>query len=130
MPLPNYNPITLVIATRNLHKAGEIRAILSEKFQYRTLNDMPGAPNVVEDNATFAGNATKKALQLAQWLAQGQIDKMKEEIWNYSVLADDSGLEVDALKGAPGVHSARFAALEGNADGSSITGNSPDAANN
>ena len=60
---------TLLIATRNKHKVDEIRSILGGSFQFLTLNDFPDAPNVVEDAPTFAGNATKKAVELAQWLA-------------------------------------------------------------
>jgi XTP/dITP diphosphohydrolase len=108
--------ITLLIATRNAHKVDEIRAILGGAFRFLTLNDFPGAPKVVEDAETFAGNATKKAVELAQWLAS-------EKSGNNFVLADDSGLEVDALGGKPGVHSARFAALDKNE-------NSNDADNN
>jgi XTP/dITP diphosphohydrolase len=98
---------TLVIATRNAHKVGEIRAILGERFGYLTLKEFPGAPEVVEDAGTFAGNATKKAVELARWLS-GLPNGPEADF----VLADDSGLEVDALSGAPGVHSARFAALD------------------
>ncbi|MDD5140008.1 MAG: non-canonical purine NTP pyrophosphatase [Verrucomicrobiales bacterium] len=103
---------TLLIATRNAHKVGEIRAILGGQFQFLTLNDFPDAPKVIEDADTFAGNATKKAVELARWLAA---DNSKLKIKNSKpdfVLADDSGLEVDVLGGAPGVHSARFAALD------------------
>ncbi len=96
---------TLLIATRNAHKVDEIRAILGGAFQFLTLNDFPGAHKVVEDADTFAGNATKKAVELADWLES-------EKSGNHFVLADDSGLEVDALGGKPGVHSARFAALD------------------
>ena len=64
--------ISLLIATRNAHKAGEIRAILGDRFQLLTLNDFPDAPKVVEDAPTFAGNATKKAVELARWLAAKQ----------------------------------------------------------
>ena len=60
----------LVVATRNTLKLGEIRAILSERFQYLALNDFPDAPKTVEDADTFAGNAAKKAIELAQWLAE------------------------------------------------------------
>jgi XTP/dITP diphosphohydrolase len=102
--------MTFLIATRNAHKVGEIRAILGSQYRYLTLADFPDAPKVIEDAATFAGNATKKAVELAKWLASTRNSKL--EIRNLSVLADDSGLEVDALKGAPGVHSARFAALD------------------
>jgi XTP/dITP diphosphohydrolase len=114
---------TLLIATRNAHKVGEIQAILGGQFQFLTLNDFPGAPKVIEDAETFAGNAMKKAVGLAKWLAT---DNSKLKIKNSKpdfILADDSGLEVDALNGAPGVHSARFAALDQNK-------NSPDADNN
>ena len=62
---------TLVIATRNAHKVGEIRAILGEGFRCLTLEDFPEAPEVVEDAGTFAGNATKKAVALAKWLSEG-----------------------------------------------------------
>ena len=61
---------TLLIATRNAHKVAEIRAILGARFQFLTLNDFPAAPKVVEDAATFAGNATKKAVELAKWLVE------------------------------------------------------------
>ncbi len=114
---------TLLIATRNAHKVGEIRAILGAQFQFLTLNDFPGAPKIVEDADTFAGNATKKAVELAQWLAA---DNSKLKIKNSKpdfVLADDSGLEVDALDGKPGVHSARFAALNKNENSSDADNN-------
>jgi XTP/dITP diphosphohydrolase len=114
---------TLLIATRNAHKVQEIQAILGGGFGYLTLKDFPAAPPVLEDAPTFAGNATKKAVELARWLA----DHPKPETRNPNlfVLADDSGLEVDALDGAPGVYSARFAAQD-----SASEGNSPDGANN
>ena len=109
----------VLIATRNTHKVVEIKAILGSQFEFITLESFPSAPTVVEDAPTFAGNATKKAVELARWLSStgqaGEID---------FVMADDSGLEVDALSGAPGVHSARFAGLDpGHA------GNSTDAEN-
>jgi len=114
---------TLLIATRNAHKVGEIRAILGQEFCYLTLDDFSGTPKVVEDADTFAGNATKKSVELARWLCQTANSEL--ELRNSFVLADDSGLEVDALDGAPGVHSARFAALE-----TGRPGNSPDSDNN
>jgi XTP/dITP diphosphohydrolase len=118
--------VTLLIATRNAHKVGEIRAILGEKFHYLVLNDLPDSPEVVEDAGTFAGNATKKAVQLATWLSASLITNHQSPITPPTfVLADDSGLEVDALGGAPGVHSARFAALD-----TGKPGNSPTTENN
>ena len=116
---------TLLIATRNLHKVGEIRAILSDEFQYLTLQDFSAAPPIVEDAKTFDGNATKKAVQLAQWIATTGGLEAKRKGSSVFVLADDSGLEVDALNGAPGVYSARFAGLDTGGEG-----NSSDAANN
>src|ERR1019366_490082 len=118
---------TLLIATRNTHKAGEIRAILGAQFQLLRLNDFTAAPKVVEDADTFSGNATKKAVELARWLVVNSKLKIKNSKPDF-VLADDSGLEVDALNGAPGVHSARFAALDRSADGSAA--NSSDTDNN
>ncbi len=129
---------TLLIATRNAHKAREIRQVLTGDFQFLTLLDFPAAPDVVEDGATFAANATKKAAALADWLAAigpaaplppsaslNLNHNLNPNLLPFYVLADDSGLEVDALAGAPGVHSARFAALDiGGA------GNSSDNANN
>ena len=103
---------TLLIATRNAHKVGEIQAILGGQFRFLTLNDFQGAPNVVEDADAFAGNATKKAVELAKWLTGKHSTFNVEHPTLGLVLADDSGLEVDVLNGAPGVHSARFAALD------------------
>ena len=87
----------LVIATRNAHKLEEIRAI----FDFAGLDvgsafDYPDMPDVVEDGDTFEANALKKAREIAG--ATG--------CW---ALADDSGLVVDALDGAPGIYSARYA---------------------
>src|SRR5277367_6252854 len=106
---------TLLIATRNAHKVGEIRAILGDRFQFLTPNDFPNAPKVIEDAETFAGNAAKKAVELAKWICAGSTIQQFNDSTIF-VLADDSGLEVDALGGKPGVHSARFAALDRSAD--------------
>ena len=114
---------TLLIATRNTHKVGEIQAILGPEFRCLTLKEFPAAPAVVEDADTFAGNAAKKAVELAKWLAEKHSKSNLQHPTPDYVLADDSGLEVDALNGAPGVHSARFAALD-------KSENSPDTHNN
>jgi XTP/dITP diphosphohydrolase len=105
--------IDIVLATRNAHKVREIEAMLGKGVRVRSLVEFPDAPALIEDADTFAGNASRKATQLAEWLAKPGV----------LVLADDSGLEVDALNGAPGVHSARFAATDAS------TGNSPDQSN-
>ena len=92
----------LVIATRNPGKLREIRELLREaSFNILGLDAFPEAPEVIEDAETFAGNAEKKALTIA-------------EHTGCLTLADDSGLMVDALDGAPGVLSARFAGEEAN----------------
>jgi XTP/dITP diphosphohydrolase len=122
----------LLIATRNRHKLDEIRHILGPAYLYRSLADFVNSPQIVEDADTFAGNARKKSETLAQWLATNPDEQLAHELDRRMqpdapmlVLADDSGLEVDALGGAPGVHSARFAALDTGAHG-----NSSDADNN
>lgn len=87
----------LVIATRNKHKLEEIRAIFQQpSLEFVCALDYPDVPDVVEDGDTFEANAMKKSVSLAT--ATG--------LW---ALADDSGLEVDALNGAPGIYSARYA---------------------
>jgi XTP/dITP diphosphohydrolase len=135
-------PATIVIATRNAHKVVEIAQILGPGFHCVSLKQIPGAPEIVEDASSFAGNAAKKAAGIARWLSAVQTRHDRSgaspgpgadanavsSLGECFVLADDSGLEVDALGGAPGVHSARFAALDqGQAVGNS---NTPDAANN
>ena len=93
---------TLVVATRNLHKVHEIKEILAPcGFQVLGANECGGMPAVVEDGTTFCENAVKKAVAAAKSL-------------NRMVLADDSGLEVFALGGEPGVYSARYAGEGGN----------------
>lgn len=88
----------LLIATRNRHKTGELAALLGPGFQVEDLSAHPGFPEVEETGGTFLENAALKALEASRRLDGG--------VW---VMADDSGLEVDALGGAPGVRSARFA---------------------
>jgi XTP/dITP diphosphohydrolase len=116
-------PLQLLLATRNAHKAQEIQAILRDRCRCVTLNECPGAPQTIEDAGTFAGNASKKAGDLARWLSATRPSTLDPR--PAFVVADDSGLEVDALNGAPGVNSARFAALD-----TTLPGNSPDADNN
>ncbi|MBI2437700.1 MAG: RdgB/HAM1 family non-canonical purine NTP pyrophosphatase [Lentisphaerae bacterium] len=87
----------LLIASRNPHKLREIRAILNlPGLEIIGANEIEGLPEVVEDGQSFQANAVKKAVSLA----------LRCKLWT---LADDSGLEVEALNGAPGVRSARFA---------------------
>jgi XTP/dITP diphosphohydrolase len=89
--------LKLLIATRNRHKLDEIRAILAgHGVACIGLSEVPGAPEVVEDGETFEANAIKKAVVLSRVTG----------LWT---LADDSGLEVQALGGDPGVRSARYA---------------------
>jgi XTP/dITP diphosphohydrolase len=89
---------TIVLATRNPGKIREIRQVLADlPVGIVALDDDSDIPEPPEEGATFADNAASKALYYAR--ATGQ--------W---CLADDSGLEVDALEGRPGVHSARYAA--------------------
>lgn len=86
----------LLVATGNAGKLKEIEAILGHDVPLRALADFPDAHEVVEDGETFVANAIKKASEMCDFT--GLI-----------TLADDSGLEVDALDGAPGIYSARFA---------------------
>lgn len=87
----------LVVATHNAHKTGEFRAMLAGLFDpVLDLTAFPEIPQPVEDGKTFEANATIKALHAARRLPEAL------------VLADDSGLEVDALHGDPGVQSARY----------------------
>jgi XTP/dITP diphosphohydrolase len=86
----------LLIATKNAHKAIEFAALLGAGWQVADLNAHPGIAAPKESGETFAENAAIKAIAASQRFSG-------------LVLADDSGLEVDALAGAPGVRSARYA---------------------
>ena len=88
---------TVVLATKNQHKVQEIRALLADlPITFLSLADFPDLPEVVEDGATCEENAVKKARETAAGTGH----------W---ALADDTGLEVDALGGRPGVYAARYA---------------------
>jgi XTP/dITP diphosphohydrolase len=115
--------VTLIIATGNAHKVDEIQSILGAGFRCLSLAGFNNVPTPVEDGETFADNALIKARVIADWFADGNGTRITDP--DTFVLADDSGLEVDALDGAPGVHSARFAAMDTGA-----AGNSSDADNN
>lgn len=87
----------LVLATRNRHKGEELAALLGDLgITIRTLDAFPDAPDVVEDGDTCEANAIKKARAIA-------------EFTGLPAVADDTGLEVDALGGRPGVYAARYA---------------------
>lgn len=91
---------TLLIATTNTGKFREFSELLADlPLSLKSLADFPGAPRVSEADTSYAANALHKAVTLAQWS-------------NGATLADDSGLEVDALDGAPGVRSARYGGVE------------------
>ena len=90
----------LIVATRNAHKVEEIRSIL-RGYEVCDLSVITDPPEVEETGTTFLENAKLKALAIS-------------EVTDALVLSDDSGLEVDALDGAPGVYSARYAGEDGN----------------
>jgi XTP/dITP diphosphohydrolase len=90
----------LIVATRNVHKVEEIRAILSA-FEVLDLSVLTDPPEVEETGSTFLENAILKAQAIS-------------ELTDALVLSDDSGLEVDSLGGDPGVYSARYAGEDGN----------------
>lgn len=87
---------TLIIATGNAGKQREIQQMLGDTFEVKTLKDIPDAPEIIEDGDTFEANAIKKA-------------RIISDHTGLPTLADDSGLEVDCLNGAPGIYSARYA---------------------
>jgi len=94
----------LVVATKNLKKLKEIKAILKGlPLEITSLADYPAAPRIIENGKTFAENALKKAVKIARYTGK-------------LTLGEDSGLCVDALGGAPGVYSSRFAG-KGKSDG-------------
>ena len=86
----------LFLATRNAHKAREFAALLGAEFRLEDLSAHPEIEEVIEDGTTFSENARLKSLAVSRQLSG-------------LVLADDSGLEVDSLGGAPGIYSARYA---------------------
>ncbi|MEO6053967.1 MAG: RdgB/HAM1 family non-canonical purine NTP pyrophosphatase [Chthoniobacterales bacterium] len=86
----------LLLSTRNANKVREVRQILSEFADVVDLSAIPDMPEVEETGTTFLENAALKAIEASKHF----------DGWT---LADDSGLEVDALKGEPGVYSARYA---------------------
>ena len=93
---------TVVIATNNAHKVAEITTALDfEGWEFKTLREMGVESNPEEDAGTFEGNARIKALAA------------REACGGCAALADDSGLEVDALGGAPGVYSSRYSGVDG-----------------
>lgn len=94
--------MNLLVATTNSGKLAEVEAALKDfPIQIIPLNDLCNFPSVVEDGRTFEENALKKVRTLAEF--SGNL-----------TLADDSGLEVDALNGAPGIHSARYSGEDAN----------------
>jgi XTP/dITP diphosphohydrolase len=100
----NIAVIDLLVATTNQGKFAEGQAFLSKlPLRIVSLKDLPNPLVVVEDGATFEANALKKARALAQFSG-------------LMTLADDSGIEVDALGGAPGIYSARYCGVEGDDD--------------
>jgi XTP/dITP diphosphohydrolase len=92
----NWVVIDLLLATRNAHKTREIQEILGTDFAVRDLRACPEISDTDESGASFEENATLKVLAVSKRLPG-------------FVAADDSGLEVDALGGAPGIYSARYA---------------------
>ena len=90
----------IVFATNNKHKLEEIRSILGEEFEVLSLSDIGCHEDIPETSDTLEGNAMQKA--------QYVFDK-----YGYACFADDTGLEVEALGGEPGIYSARYAALDG-----------------
>lgn len=93
----------IVFATNNAHKLKEIREIVGEQFRILSLSDIGCHEEIPETGLTLRENALQKATYI-------------KEKYGYDCFADDTGLEVDALNGAPGVHTARYAGEEGDSE--------------
>ena len=93
----------LVFATNNMHKLAELQAILGERIKLLSLNDIGCFDEIPEEQETLEGNASQKAFYV--------FNK-----FGYNCFADDTGLEIDALNGEPGVYSARYAGDEKSAE--------------
>ncbi|MDO8952973.1 MAG: non-canonical purine NTP diphosphatase [Draconibacterium sp.] len=93
----------LVFATNNTHKLEELQAIMGNRIQLLSLNDIGCNEEIPEDQATLEGNASQKAFFI--------FNK-----YGYNCFADDTGLEIEALNGEPGVYSARYAGEEKSAE--------------
>jgi XTP/dITP diphosphohydrolase len=104
-------PKKLVFATNNQHKLSEIRAILGDDYSVISLDDIGCHADIPETANTIEGNA----LQKARWVS---------DHYHCNCFADDTGLEVDALGGEPGVMSARYAAANGKGQGHDSSANS------
>lgn len=90
----------IVVATGNQHKVEEYKELLADQnVELKSLKDYPNCPEVVEDGRTFEENAAKKALEVCRYC-------------DVPAFADDSGLEVEALNGEPGIYSSRYAATD------------------
>ena len=98
---------TLVLASGNAHKVQELRRMLKDKYQVVGMHEAGFSGEIEESAETFEDNAILKAETVCS-------------VTGYLTLADDSGLEVDALDGAPGVHSARFAGQHGNDEANNL----------
>ncbi|GAB4489151.1 MAG: non-canonical purine NTP diphosphatase [Saprospiraceae bacterium] len=94
---------TLVFATNNAHKAREVEQILGKNFSVKTLRDIGCTEEIEETEPTLEGNALLKA-------------RYVKEKYGYDCFSEDTGLEVEALGGAPGVNTARYAGEEKNPD--------------
>lgn len=101
----------LVFATNNVHKLQEVRQILGNDREILSLSDIGCHEEIPETASTLEGNARQKA----QWIA---------DRYGVDCFADDTGLEVEALHGAPGVMSARYAASNGRGEGHDASANS------
>jgi XTP/dITP diphosphohydrolase len=86
----------IIVATSNIHKLHELRNLLPDSFKIKSLRDIGYDTEIIENGTTFSENALIKARQVANDTG-------------INTLADDSGLEVEALNGAPGIFSARYA---------------------
>jgi len=93
----------LVFATNNQHKLKELQALLGDKIKLLSLEDIGCNEEIPEEQPTLEGNARQKSMYIY-------------EKYNYSCFADDTGLEIEALNGEPGVYSARYAGEEKNAE--------------
>ena len=101
---------TLIMATNNAHKLSEVRQILGERYEVKGLSDIGCHEDIPEDADTLEGNALQKA-------------RYVHEHYGVDCFADDTGLEVEALGGAPGVYTARYGSMNGYGESHSADAN-------